>query len=48
VHDGEFVATIAGANRPGVRIVTKHAIIAKPTPDDCSRGDVLEVAIAAS
>jgi hypothetical protein len=44
-HDGRFLATIAGAEGPGVKIITKHAIQGKTMPDDGSGVNVLEVAI---
>jgi hypothetical protein len=44
-HDGHFIGTIAGADWPGVRIITKHAIKAKAAPDDGSGVNVLEVGI---
>ena len=47
-HDGKFLATITGAEVPGVKIVTRHTIAAKPTPDDSSGVHVMEVSIAAT
>jgi hypothetical protein len=44
-HDGDFIGTVAGADGPGVRIVTKHTVTAKAAPDDGSGVNVLEVAI---
>jgi hypothetical protein len=44
-HEGQLIGTVAGADGPGVRIVTKHTIKAKPAPDDGSGVNVLEVAI---
>ena len=35
-HDGQFLATISGGDGPDVRIITKHAVKAKPAPDDGS------------
>jgi hypothetical protein len=25
-HDGEFIATLTGADSPGVRVITKHPL----------------------
>jgi hypothetical protein len=35
-HDDKFPATSAGAEEPGVRVITKHAVKAEPAPDDGS------------
>ena len=40
-HDGKFLATIAPADGPGVRIVSKHGIQASPAPEDRSGANVL-------
>jgi hypothetical protein len=45
-HDGRFIGTVVGADGPGVRVITKHGIVAKPAPDDGSGIHVLEVGIA--
>jgi len=44
-HDGKFLATITGMEGPGVKIVSKHTIVAKPTPDDATGVLVMEVSI---
>jgi hypothetical protein len=46
-HDGKFLATIAGTEGPGVRVITKHGITAKQSPDHGSGVNVLEVSIKA-
>ncbi len=28
-HDGQFIATVTGADGPGVRVISKHAITAR-------------------
>jgi len=45
-HDGQFLATITGAEGPGVRVISKHAVKAKPAPDDGSGVNVMEIGIA--
>jgi hypothetical protein len=47
-HGGQFIGTIAGADGPGVRIITKHPMTAKPSPDDGSGVNVMEVTIQAT
>jgi hypothetical protein len=44
-YDGQLIGTIAGANGPGVRVVTKDTIKAKAAPDDGSGINLLEVGI---
>jgi hypothetical protein len=44
-HDGYFIGTVAGADGPGVKIITKHTVTAKAAPDDGSGVNVLEIAI---
>ena len=45
--DVQFIDTVAAAAGPGVRIITKHPMTAKPGPDDGSGVNVMEVAIRA-
>ena len=44
-HEGRFLATITGADGPGVRIITKHLIKAVAGPDDGSGIGAVEVKI---
>lgn len=46
-HDGHFLATVAGADGPGVRIITKHGITARPETDDGSGINAMDVRIVA-
>jgi hypothetical protein len=39
-HDGKFIGTVAGADGPGVRVISKHAITAEP-----QRAMVMEIRI---
>jgi len=47
-YNGHLIGTIAGANGPGVRVVTKDTIKAKAAPDDGSGINMLEVGITPS
>lgn len=44
-HDGRFVATVTGADGPGVRVISKHAMTARPAPEDGSGINVLEIVV---
>jgi hypothetical protein len=46
-HDGQFISTVVSEDRPGLHIITKHAVKAKLAPDDGSGINVLEVGIVA-
>ena len=46
-HDGKLIATIAPADGPGVRVVTKHGIQAKPAPEGRSGVNVMEITVRA-
>ena len=45
-HDGEFIAAVYGADGPGVRVVSKHHLLAQPMESvkNLSR-NVIEVSV---
>jgi hypothetical protein len=44
-HDGRFIGTVTGADGPGVRVITKHGMKAKPGTTDGQPPNVMEVTI---
>ncbi len=40
-YDGEFVATVCGADGPGVRVVSKHRLVASPQESAMTKALIL-------